>query len=175
MGATLTPSDPTEESSAEGDPTTPKCAADETTAALPGTLGYYFDRIGGAQGLAQLFLGAGLLHLEGAATPLLSSAYAGLSSLRSPLVVSGSTGHGYGPGPSSSASGTEAWKRDREYARQYFERARVLVPSLDVPLLPPDTDSDSGSGAENGDRRSASSKSAQDSQRGGAQAELKMP
>jgi len=34
--------------------------------------------------------------------------------------------------------GTEAWRRDRQAARCYFERARALHPGLEVPLLPPD-------------------------------------
>ncbi|KAH9936067.1 hypothetical protein B0H21DRAFT_833840 [Amylocystis lapponica] len=111
----------------------------------PGTPAYYLNRIGGAPGLAQLFLAAGLLHLEGTATPLLSSAYAGLSSLRAPAP------------PHSSTGSTDAWRRDRDAARRYFERARLLVPALDVPLLPLDADSDADSGAESGDRRSTAS------------------
>lgn len=104
---------------------------------------YYLSRLGGAPGLAQLFLAAGLLYLEGAATPLLASSYAGLSSLRSSSASpSGSTG----------GSGAEGWRKDRECARRFFERARALSPDLDVPLLPPEADSDSGagSGAESG-------------------------
>jgi len=137
----------------EAEPTTPNPTSSEPAPSPPptfiaGTPSYYLHRIGGRGGLAQLFLAAGLLHLEGTAAPLLSSAYAGLSSLRSPLVMSGSTGHGHGIGNSSNSGGTEAWRRDRECARRYFERARAFVPSLDAPLLPPDTDSDSGSGAE---------------------------
>ncbi|EMD34136.1 hypothetical protein CERSUDRAFT_86877 [Gelatoporia subvermispora B] len=111
----------------------------------PGTTEYYLERLGGAPGLAQLYRAAGLLHLEGTTAPLLSSAYAGLSSLRVPT---------QGPSDaSSSISGTEAWRRDREAARRYFERARALCPALDVPLLPPE---DSDSGAESGDVRSVS-------------------
>lgn len=33
-------------------------------------------------------------------------------------------------------SGTEAWKRDREAAGKYFDRARLLQPDLDIPALP---------------------------------------
>ncbi|OCH94453.1 hypothetical protein OBBRIDRAFT_769889 [Obba rivulosa] len=107
----------------------------------PGTAAYYLERLGGPSGLATLYLAVGLLHLEGAAAPLLSSAYAGLSSLRVPTHGLASAGGGVG--------GTEAWRRDREAARRYFERARALCPALDVPLLPPDADSDSG--VESGD------------------------
>ncbi|KZT73151.1 hypothetical protein DAEQUDRAFT_762502 [Daedalea quercina L-15889] len=155
-------------SSTDTEPTTPTPSSLSESAPTPqpapGTPTYYLDRIGGAPGLAQLFLSAGILHLEGAAAPLLSSAYAGLSSLRTPLVVSGSTGHGHGFAVSgASPGGTEGWRHDRECARRYFERARALVPSLDVPLLPPESDSDAGSGvgsgAENGDRRSAGTRS----------------
>ncbi|KZT07632.1 uncharacterized protein LAESUDRAFT_650981 [Laetiporus sulphureus 93-53] len=135
------------------EPSTPTPLAPDP---IPGTLAYYVNRIGGTQGLAQLYLSAGVLHLEGAATQLLSSTYMGLSSLRAPLVVSGTSGHGHGS-PGHSIGSTEAWRHDRECARQYFERARALVPVLDVPLLPPENDSDPGSGAENGDRKSVGS------------------
>lgn len=40
--------------------------------------------------------------------------------------------------PQSGESGTDAWKRDREAASRYFERARTLQPNLDVPILPSD-------------------------------------
>ncbi|KDR76320.1 hypothetical protein GALMADRAFT_247697 [Galerina marginata CBS 339.88] len=94
---------------------------------VSGTMGYYFKSIGGSRGLAQLYLEAGLLHLEGAATTLLASSYSSLSSIRIPLQAQ--IGEG----------GTEAWKRDREAAAQFFERARVLHPALDIPALPSDT------------------------------------
>lgn len=89
-----------------------------------GTLSYYLRCIGGRRGAAQLYLEAGLLHLEGAATTLLSASYSSLSSIRMPL--QSQIGEG----------GTEAWKRDREAAARYFERARVLQPDLDIPSLP---------------------------------------
>ncbi|KAF8899945.1 hypothetical protein CPB84DRAFT_1709359 [Gymnopilus junonius] len=85
---------------------------------------YYLKAIGGSRNLAQLYLEAGLLHLEGAATTLLSASYSSLSSIRIPLQAQ--IGEG----------GTEAWKRDREAAAQFFERARALYPSLDIPALP---------------------------------------
>jgi thiamine pyrophosphokinase len=37
-------------------------------------------------------------------------------------------------------SGTEAWKRDREAASKYFDRARSLQPDLDIPALPQEGD-----------------------------------
>ena len=60
-----------------------------TSTPRKGTSEYYLARLGGAPGLAQLFLAAGLLHLEGTAASLLASSYAGLSSLRSPFAASG--------------------------------------------------------------------------------------
>lgn len=89
-----------------------------------GTSAYHLQCIGGSSGLAQLYLEAGLLHLEGAASTILSSSYSSLSSIRVPL--QSQVGEG----------GTEAWKRDREAARKFFERAQVLQPSLDIPSLP---------------------------------------
>jgi len=90
-----------------------------------GTTGYYVKRIGGQEGLARLFLEAGLkLHLEGAASLLLTSSSA-LSSIR----TAGPYAHYPGE------TGTEAWRRDKEAARRYFDRARALDPSLEVPTL----------------------------------------
>lgn len=89
-----------------------------------GTSAYYLQCIGGARGLAQLYLEAGLLHLEGAASTLLSSSYSSLSSIRMP--------HQSQVGE----NGSEAWKRDREAAVKYFERVRVLEPTLEIPAIP---------------------------------------
>jgi hypothetical protein len=89
-----------------------------------GTLTYYLQCIGGSRGLAQLYLEAGLLYLEGAATTLLSSSFSSLSSIRLP------THSQVGDG------GTTAWKRDREAAARYFARAQELHPSLEIPALP---------------------------------------
>ncbi|RDX57589.1 hypothetical protein OH76DRAFT_1395432 [Lentinus brumalis] len=104
-----------------------------------GTPEYYISRVGGAHGLAQLFLAAGLLHLEGTATSLLASSYAGLSSLRSPFAMSG-------PPPShvqsTSTDGAEAWRKDRQHAGRFFVRARALSPGVDVPLLPAETETE---------------------------------
>jgi thiamine pyrophosphokinase len=93
--------------------------------AARGTTPYYVRCLGGPSGLAQLYLEAGMLHLEGAASSLLASSSSSLSSLRLAL-----------PTPSGE-SGTDAWKRDREAAGNFFERARLLQPSLDIPVLPP--------------------------------------
>lgn len=90
-----------------------------------GTASYYAHCMGGSNGLAQLYLEAGMLHLEGAASALLTSSSSSLSSLR---VVH--------PAPSGDG-GTDAWKRDREAAGKYFERAHLLQPSLEIPILPP--------------------------------------
>jgi hypothetical protein len=89
-----------------------------------GTTGYYLKCVGGSRGLAQLYLEAGLLHLEGAASTLLASSYSSLSSIRMPL--HSQIGEG----------GAEAWRRDREAATHFFEQVRVLQPNLDIPALP---------------------------------------
>ncbi|EIW57311.1 uncharacterized protein TRAVEDRAFT_29444 [Trametes versicolor FP-101664 SS1] len=112
----------------------------------PGTEEYYLSRLGGAHGLAQLFLAAGLLHLEGTAPALLASSYAGLSALRAPFAGPASLTTSAG----SSAGGVDAWRRDREHAARFFQRARTLNPALDVPLLPADPESEYNSGAESG-------------------------
>ena len=96
-----------------------------------GTVSYYIQCIGGPVGLARLFLEAGLLHLDGAASVLLSASYATLSSIRVP------------PPPQPGEGGAEAWKKDRELASRYFDRARALHPELDVPVLPDDGSSPS--------------------------------
>ena len=98
--------------------------------------------MGGAHGLAQLFLAAGLLHLEGTATSLLASSYAGLSSLRSPFAMSGPP-PSHAPG--TSADGAEVWRKDRQHAARFFMRARALSPGVDVPLLPAEETEDEGS------------------------------
>ncbi|KAH7930198.1 hypothetical protein BV22DRAFT_1079523 [Leucogyrophana mollusca] len=101
-----------------------------------GTISYYVQCVGGPSGLGQLFLEAGLLYLEGAASVLLSASYSTLSSIRVP------------PQPKAGESGTEAWKRDRDAASRYFDRARALNPGLNIPVLalegarsPPDSGS----------------------------------
>ena len=91
---------------------------------LRGTTTYYLKCIGGPRGLAQLYLEAGLLHLEGAASTLLTASYSSLSSIRLPLHAQ--IGEG----------GAAAWRRDREAAAKFFDRARALYPSLDIPTLP---------------------------------------
>ncbi|KAL0954839.1 hypothetical protein HGRIS_003782 [Hohenbuehelia grisea] len=100
-------------------------SAHETREPARGTTGYYYQCIGSAPGLARLYLEAGLLYLEGAATSLLASSHSSLSSIRLPTESQ------------QTLSGAEAWKRDREAAAKYFERARGLHPALDIPSLPP--------------------------------------
>jgi hypothetical protein len=95
-----------------------------TEQAPRGSTTYYLQCIGGSSGLAQLYLEAGLLYIEGAATTLLSSSFSNLSSIRLPLHAQ------------VGESGTEAWKRDRETAARLFERAQKLQPSLEIPNLP---------------------------------------
>ncbi|KAF8625535.1 hypothetical protein AX15_005302 [Amanita polypyramis BW_CC] len=94
-----------------------------------GTLDYYAQCLGGKNGLARLYLEAGLLHLEGMASTLLSSSYSSLSSIRVPL-----------PTPNEE-SGTEAWKRDREAALGYFEHAHALDQDIEIPALPHESES----------------------------------
>ncbi|KAJ8521126.1 hypothetical protein ONZ45_g2172 [Pleurotus djamor] len=97
-----------------------------TEQAQRGTTTYYVQCIGGAEGLASLYVEAGLLHLEGTASSILSTSYSSLSSLRVPQE------------PQSSEAGANAWRRDREIASKYFERARSLHPTLEIPSLPSD-------------------------------------
>ncbi|KAK0469846.1 uncharacterized protein EV420DRAFT_1497012 [Desarmillaria tabescens] len=92
-----------------------------------GTTTYYIQCIGGPRGLAQLYLEAGMLHLDGAASTLLSSSHSSLSSIRIPARAQ------------MTDTGTMTWKRDREAAGQFFDRARALAPDLDIPTLPPHT------------------------------------
>jgi len=107
---------------------------------------YFADRLGGPPGQAQLYLEAGLLHLEGIAALLISSSSTILSSVRS----SDPFYH-----PSLRETGTETWRRDRDTARKYFERARALDASLDVPVLPNDGE-ESGSERERDRKASVS-------------------
>ncbi|KAH8994881.1 hypothetical protein EDB92DRAFT_2085163 [Lactarius akahatsu] len=94
-----------------------------------GRIAYYIQSLGGPPGVAQLYLEAGLLHLEGAASMLLASSYSPLSSIRLPS-------QSQYIADASEGGSTAAWKRDREAARRYFETARVLCPTLEVPVLP---------------------------------------
>ncbi|KAF8920272.1 hypothetical protein CPB85DRAFT_1274267 [Mucidula mucida] len=95
-----------------------------------GTTVYYVQCLGGKRGLAQLYLEAGLLHLEGAASTLLSSSHSSLSSIRIPA-----SGH-------MLEGANSLWKRDREAAGRFFDRARELAPDLDIPILPPPVSDD---------------------------------
>lgn len=93
---------------------------------------YYINRIGGSVGLAQLYLEAGQLYLEGSASLILaSSTPIALSSIRTsePFIH-----------PSTRETGTETWRKDREAARRFFSRAQVLDPTLEIPVLPSDNE-----------------------------------
>ena len=111
------------------EPTTPTPTHSPSTIPQRGTTEYYIHCVGGNEGLAQLYLNAGLSHLEGTASRLQSSSYSPLSSIRSP-----------DPMVSRSESSMQTWKRDQEYARRYFERVRQLAPGMEVPYVPPDID-----------------------------------
>lgn len=107
----------------------------QATSSTPrrGTAEYYLQCLGGTQGLAQLFLEAGLAHVDGIASKMLASSYSPLNSIRR------------NEPPSSHSrpeSSTQIWKRDRSCARTYFERARRLAPNMDgvIPYLPEETD-----------------------------------
>ncbi|KAI5988285.1 hypothetical protein EDC04DRAFT_2873265 [Pisolithus marmoratus] len=65
--------------------------------------------------LSYLYLEAGLLHLEGAASVVLSASYAALSLIRIP------------PQPQP--------EQDRDAASRYFDRARAMNSDLDVPVI----------------------------------------
>ena len=106
------------------DQVTPTVLLEMSEKPIRGTFVYYVKSIGGARGLAQLYLEAGLLHLEGAASTLLAASYSSLSSIRIPLHAQ--IGEG----------GAAAWRRDREAAAKFFDSARALYPSLDIPALP---------------------------------------
>lgn len=95
-----------------------------------GTTSYHVQSIGGRDGLARLFLEAGRLHLEGAASTLLtsSSTASSLSSLRAP------------PQHPPAQNTAEAWRRDRDAAARYFERARGLNSELTVPVISDEVD-----------------------------------
>ncbi|KAI0346122.1 hypothetical protein BDW22DRAFT_1352117 [Trametopsis cervina] len=124
---TNAPTTPTSESpsSPSFTPTTPVPGSSSTSSIITDRTTYYLTRLGGAPALAQLYLEAGLLFLEGTASSLLSSSYAGLSSLRTPTQ----------PQTHIHANAADAWRRDQDYARRFFDRARRLRPELDVPLL----------------------------------------
>lgn len=98
-----------------------------------GTAEYYLQCLGGTSGLAQLFLEAGLAHVDGIASKMLSSSYSPLNSIRRSELPSVH---------SRPESSTQIWKRDRACARTYFERARRLAPQMDsiIPYLPEETD-----------------------------------
>jgi len=103
---------------------------------VKGTVPYHHYCIGGVAGLARLYVEAGSMYLEGTAAILLSSTYSALSSIRSSTSTVQADG------------GIAGWRRDRDFARKYFERARTLDPDLDVPIVPPEIGDELGSGTE---------------------------
>ncbi|KAF9790908.1 hypothetical protein BJ322DRAFT_999930 [Thelephora terrestris] len=103
---------------------------------LKGTPAYHSHCVGGSAGLALLYVSAGSLYLEGAAELLLSSTYSALSSIRSSTSTVQADG------------GIAGWRRDRDFARKYFERAKILDPDLEVPVVPPEIGEELGGGAE---------------------------
>ncbi|GJE96604.1 hypothetical protein PsYK624_128030 [Phanerochaete sordida] len=123
--------------------------AEQTVSDLRGTLTYYVERIGGSEKLALLYLEAGLLYLEGSASGLLSSSYAGLSSLRTPTLMSHPASH-VSSHTGAHHDGPEAWSQDQAHARRFFNRARDLHPALDVPLLPTSNPSSEPESGDNG-------------------------
>ena len=115
-------------------PPTPK--PDTYTPPVKGTAAHYHCCIGGSTGLARLYVEAGSLYLEGAAAILLSSTYSALSSIRSSTSTVQADG------------GIAGWRRDRDFARQYFECAKALDSDLEVPAVPPEIGDELGSGTE---------------------------
>ncbi|KAI6009846.1 hypothetical protein EDC04DRAFT_2871337 [Pisolithus marmoratus] len=94
-----------------------------------GTSSYYVQCVGGgAAGPGQLCLEAELLHLEGAASVVLSASYTILSSIRVP------------PQPQPE-NGAEVWQWDRDAASRYFDHTHAMNSDLDVPVI---TDERSG-------------------------------
>jgi len=116
------------------DPLTPTPASCASPA--KGTAAYNHRCVGGDTGLARLYVEAGSLYLEGAAATLLSSTYSALSSIRSSTSTVQADG------------GIAGWRRDREFARKYFECAKILDPDLEVPVVPPEIKDELGSGTE---------------------------
>ena len=116
----------------------PTPTSETYTSLVKGTAVYYYHCIGGGTGLARLYVEAGSLYLEGAAAILLSlsSTYSALSSIRSSTSTVQADG------------GVAGWRRDRDFARKYFERAKTLDPDLEVPVVPPEIGDELGSGTE---------------------------
>ena len=115
-------------------PPTPK--PETYTAPVKGTAAYHYCCIGGNTGLARLYVEAGSLYLEGAADILLSSTYSALSSIRSSTSTVQADG------------GIAGWRKDRDFARKYFDRARTFDPDLDIPVVPPEIGEELGSETE---------------------------
>ena len=114
----------------------PTPTSETHTHLVKGTTAYHYHCIGGKAGLARLYVEAGSLYLEGAASILLSSTYSALSSIRSSTSTVQVDG------------GIAGWRRDRDFARKYFERARTLDPDLEIPAVPPEIGDELGSETE---------------------------
>ena len=114
----------------------PTPTSETYTSLAKGTAPYHYHCVGSGSGLARLYVEAGSLYLEGAAAILLSSTYSALSSIRSSTSTVQADG------------GIAGWRRDREFARKYFERARTLDPGSEVPVVPPEIGDELGSGTE---------------------------
>jgi hypothetical protein len=99
----------------------------------PGTGAYYLARIGGLPGLARLYLEAGLLYLEGGA-----EGYLGAPKSRSNNGMGDSISSLDSNSHSSPAEEEERWRHEREMARKLFDRARMLDPHADIPVLAPE-------------------------------------
>ncbi|KAF9649866.1 hypothetical protein BDM02DRAFT_3228045 [Thelephora ganbajun] len=115
---------------------TPTPTSETYVPPVKGAVAYHHYCMGGGTGLARLYVEAGSLYLEGAAAILLSSTYSALSSIRSSTSTVQADG------------GIAGWRRDRDFARKYFERARTLDPDLEVPVVPPEVGEELGSGTE---------------------------
>jgi len=94
--------------------------------------GLYHHCISCIAGLAHLYTKAG----SRVAAVLLSSVYSVLLFIR----LSTSTVQADG--------GIAGWRRDRDFARKYFGRARALDPDLETTVVPPKTGDELGSGVE---------------------------
>jgi len=124
---------------------------------IPGSGAHYLVRFGGISGLARLYLDAGLLYLEGVAGTYLPPSYSTSTSVDAVGDVedneSSLTTKAEARAAAAAASSApdinekemeerEKWKKEREIARKLFDRARMLDPHLDIPILPPDAEED---------------------------------
>jgi len=110
------------------------------TPPVRGSREYYIRSIGSSQALAQLYLEAGMIHLEGSASVMLlsSSSSLSLSSIRLPSVPGSSNSPPQAwsaRNGASGAGGRDGWLRDQQHAKQCFDAARALWPAIDVPTI----------------------------------------